>query len=188
MSANSKSNLILGAFFVAFAILAIFVWIPLDTTSGIIQKVRGRYNIGDAMAPTIATLFLLAGGLLLVISERKAKDQPAFGRDEFSFIVKLMAVLIFGLMVMRYTGPLLVELTNLFRAEPREYRLLRATPGWKHVGFVVGGIITVSGVISVVERKFSRRAVLIGILAVIILVAVFDIPFEDLQLPPNGDV
>ena len=46
----------------------------------------------------------------------------------------------------------------------------------------------VTGVIYVVERKFTPRAVMTGICAVIVLLLVFDLPFEDLQLPPNGDV
>jgi len=89
---------------------------------------------------------------------------------------------------MRYTGPVLAELVNIFRAEPIEYRLLRATPGWKHVGFVLGGVIVVSGMITIVERRFTRRAVLTALVAVLVMIAVFDLPFEDLMLPPNGDV
>lgn len=188
MSKHSRSNSFLGGFFITFAVLLLFVWIPLDTTSGIIEKVRGRYNIGDSMAPTIAAIFLLLGGLILVISEHSVENQKVFGKVEFSFIIPVMIIFITGFLVMRFTGPLLVEVTNLFFTEQREYRLLRATPGWKHVGFFVGGVITVSGVISVVERQFTRRALLTGILVVVLLIAVFDLPFEDLQLPPNGDV
>ena len=188
MSATSKSNFIIGSLFVAFAVLMIFVWIPLDTASGIIEKVRGRYNIGDALAPTISALFLLIGGLLLAIFERSAEEQFTFGRDEFLFMLQTMLVISLGLLVMRYTGPLLVDMTNVFRAEQQEYRLLRATAGWKHVGFVFGGIIAVTGLISVIERKVTRRAIVTGILVVVVLIVIFDIPFEDLQLPPNGDV
>ncbi len=188
MSAKSNSNLIIGICFGLFALVLIFVWIPLDTSTGLVEKVRGRSNIGDALAPTIAAFFLLFGALLLVISERRAKHQPAITRNELTFMLRMMSVIILGILVMRYTGPALVAIVNLFGSEPLEYRLLRATPGWKHVGFVLGGIVLVSGVISVVERKLTTRAVMTGIFAVIVLILMFDLPFEDLQLPPNGDV
>ena len=97
MSATSKSNFIIGSFFIAFAVLLIFVWIPLDTASGIIEKVRGRYNIGDALAPTIAAVFLLVGGLLLATLERRAKEQFVFGRDEFLFMFQIKACVCLGL-------------------------------------------------------------------------------------------
>ena len=188
MSAKSKSNLYLGGGFILFAIILVAIWIPLDTDSGIVVKSRGRFNIGDALAPNVAAFFLLVGGLLLTVFERSASDQPAMTKNKLVFILRVMAVVIISLLIMRYTGPLLAEIVNLFRTEPIEYRLLRATPGWKHIGFVIGGTMLVTGVISVVERRFSRRALVTGILAVTVLIAVFDLPFEDLQLPPNGDV
>lgn len=74
---------------------------------------------------------------------------------------------------MRYTGSALAELINLTRDAPIEYGLLRATPGWKHVGFVLGGIIIVAGMILIVERKFTTRALLTAIGAVLLLIAIF---------------
>ncbi|MEL7346042.1 MAG: hypothetical protein AAFN59_14500, partial [Pseudomonadota bacterium] len=76
MTPPSRSNLRVGAVFVVLAVVAIFVWIPLDTDSSIIQKVRGRQTIGDALAPTVAAAFLLLGGLLLVLREGHAREQP----------------------------------------------------------------------------------------------------------------
>lgn len=89
---------------------------------------------------------------------------------------------------MRFAGPFMVEIANLFRTEPVEYRLLRATAGWKHIGFVLGGVTMISGIIAIVEHGFSRRGLLVGFLAVVLMIVVFDLPFEDLLLPPNGDV
>ncbi|MEL6808956.1 MAG: hypothetical protein AAFO97_14365 [Pseudomonadota bacterium] len=188
MSATSRSNLILGLICIVFATALTFIWIPFDTESGIVEKVRGRFNIGDALAPTVAACFILFGGILLLVSERSAPDQPALGKSHITFIASLMAVAVTGLLVMRFAGPVLAETANLFRAEPIEYRLLRATPGWKHIGFALGGIIMVSGTIAVVERRFSRRGLLTALLAVIAMIVVFDVPFDDLLLPPNGDV
>ena len=188
MSATSRSNLILGLICVVFATALIFIWIPLDTDSGIVEKVRGRFNIGDALAPTVAACFVLFGGVLLLVSERNASEQPALGKSHITFIGSLLAVAVVSLLVMRFAGPLVAEIANLFRAEPVEYRLLRATPGWKHIGFVLGGVMMVSGTIAIVEHRFSRRGFLTALLAVIAMIVVFDLPFEDLLLPPNGDV
>lgn len=188
MSESTRSNLYLGLGCAAFALVTLFIWIPLDTDSGIIEKVRRRYVIGDALAPTVAAGFLLIGGLLLALNERLAKTQPVVSRSSLKFILKVSAILIVSVLLMRWTGPILAELANLFRADPIEYRLLRATAGWKHVGFVIGGGIMIAGLMSLVERRFSGRSVVIAMVAVAAIIAVFDLPFEDLLLPPNGDV
>lgn len=188
MSTHSRSNLFIGLLGLALALLAIFVWIPMDTDSGLIERVRGRTVIGDALAPTIAAGFVVLGGLLLILRERKAVDQPVVTRSQVWFLMRIVGVIVAGILAMRYTGPALAELVNLFRPEPIDYRLLRATPGWKHVGFILGGMIVVAGMIAIVERKFTRRAVLTALAAILVMIAIFDLPFEDLLLPPNGDV
>lgn len=188
MTANSRSNLYLGLLCIGFATVLVFVWIPLDTESGIIEKVRGRFNIGDALAPTVAACFVLVGSVLLLVFERNDPFQPTLRKSHVLFITGLIAVTIVSLLVMRFAGPFFAEIANLFRDEPVEYRLLRATPGWKHIGFILGGVMMVSGIIVIVERKFSRRALLTAILAVTAMIVVFDLPFENLLLPPNGDV
>lgn len=171
-----------------FAVTLIFFWIPLDTDSGLVEKVRGRFNIGDALAPTVAACFMLVGSILLLVFERNAAFQPALDKGHLYFISSLMLVTVLSLLVMRFAGPFFAEVANLFRTEPIEYRLLRATPGWKHVGFVLGGVMMVTGIIAIVERGLSRRGFLTAVLAVIVMILVFDVPFEDLLLPPNGDV
>lgn len=188
MPAQSRANLFVGLFFVVIALFTIFVWIPLDIETGLIEKARGRFVIGDALAPTIACAFLVIGGLLLVLFERKKPEQEIISRSQMSFITRIVCMIILGVIIMRYTGPILAELVNIFRAEPIEYRLLRATPGWKHVGYISGGISLIAGVIAIVEGKLTRRALITALIAVLAMIAVFDVPFDDLLLPPNGDV
>lgn len=188
MKTTGRTNLLIGLIFVALGCVAAFVWIPLDTQTGLIEKVRGRQIIGDALAPTIASGFLLLGGLLLVLTERNAPNQPTLTRQHLSFITRILAVIIIGVLVMRYTGPALSHIANVFRDDLIAYRLLRATLGWRHVGFVLGGILIVAGLIATVEGRLTRRAILTALAAVLLIIAVFDIPFEDLLLPPNGDV
>ena len=188
MLAPSRSNLYIGLLCIVFAALLIFIWIPLDTDSGIVEKVRGRFAIGDALAPTIAACFILVGGGLLVAFERNGTNQSSLRRSHVLFMGKLFAVTALSLLVMRFAGPLCAEIANLFRTDPIEYRLLRATAGWKHIGFSLGGILMVAGIIAIVERGFSLRGLLTAVLAVLAMIAMFDLPFEDLLLPPNGDV
>lgn len=188
MTEKSRSNLILGGACVLFALVTLLVWIPLDTDTGIIERVRRRYVIGDALAPTVAAAFILIGGLLLIFNERRASDQPVLSRSHVNFLAQLISITVVSILVMRWSGPLVVELLNLFRAETLDYRLLRATDGWKHIGYILGGISLVAGVISLVQGRMTMRALVVGIIAVAAFIAIFDLPFEDLLLPPNGDV
>ena len=46
----------------------------------------------------------------------------------------------------------------------------------------------VAGLIALIEGRLRPRTLLIGALAALALIVLYDLPFEDLQLPPNGDV
>jgi hypothetical protein len=46
----------------------------------------------------------------------------------------------------------------------------------------------VGGLISYIEGHLRIRSFLIGLGSALALVAVYDLPFDDLLLPPNGDV
>lgn len=188
MQKPSRANTIIGMMVLIFALVSVFVWIPMDTATGLIEKVRGRQAVGDALAPTLACVFLIFGSAMLLLFERNAKSQPAVTGEQAGFITRIVGVIVLGILMMRWTGPGIAELANLFRAEAIDYRLLRVTPGWRHIGFVLGGVFIVAGMISVVERKVTRRAVLTALAAVAVIISVFDLPFEDLLLPPNGDV
>lgn len=188
MSFQSRSNLFLGLFFILFSLVLIFVWIPLDTDSGIIEKVRRQVTIGDALAPTIAGVFLLIGGVILVLFERRASEQPDFDRPAFGFFLKVLALLAISMLIMRFAGPAAVAVAGLLTDTPLQYRLLRDTLPWKYVGFFLGGTLMISGLIGLIEGRVTLRTVLIGIGAVVVMIAIYDWPFDDLLLPPNGDV
>jgi len=86
---------------------------------------------------------------------------------------------------MRYVGPLLL---NLFEGDSAEYRLLRDTVPWKYLGFIAGGVWLIVSLIAFNERKIRWQHFLIALAAVLVLIAFYDLPFDDLLLPPNGDV
>lgn len=184
MSSHSRSNLIIGLIFLAFAALVAFVWVPLDVETGLVEKVRRRIMIGDALAPTVAAFFIGLGGLILVLFERKAPDQPSVNLANLTFVGLQIFILVVGFLIMLYAGPLAVW---LFGGDT-EYRLLRDTAPWKYIGYFLGGVFIVAGLISQSEGRLSFRSVVIAIGVVIALILVYDLPFDDLLLPPNGDV
>ena len=69
-----------------------------------------------------------------------------------------------------------------------DYRPLRATPPWHYIGFLVGGTILIGGLTSLVEQRLSAHSFVIGFIATLVVALLYDLPFDDLILPPNGDV
>lgn len=182
MSGIPRGNLLVGAVSVALALVLAFVWIPLDTGSGVVETVRRKLVIGDAMAPTVAAMFLLLGGMLLLTFERRAPGQPVIFRATVIFALQTAALLGLGLLVMRWSGPLAAMLAG------EEYRLLRDSYPWKLTGYVLGGVLIVAGLVARGEHRLGLKAVAVAVLAVLLFVALYDLPFDDLLLPPNGDV
>jgi hypothetical protein len=185
---HSNGNLILGTVTLAFAIMVIFVWIPLDTQTGLIEKVRRQVTIGDALAPTIAAGFLAIGGLLLVLVERNADNQPRVSPADVLFGLALIGSVMVSLLAMRYAGPASVGIWNLLSDSEAEYRLLRDTAPWKYIGFLLGGTMMITMLVSLVEGRLRAKTVLIAFVSVSVMAAIYDLPFDDLLLPPNGDV
>ena len=184
----SRPNLWLGLICILAALLVGLLWIPLDTGTGIVERVRRQVVIGDALAPAVAAIIVAIGGLSLCLVERKSRDQAALTRRHLAFLAASTAVLAAGLFLMRWTGPAVV---SMFDGRPDgldAYRPLRDTAPWKYIGYMVGGTVLIAAPIVLTERRLSLKAVAIACLATAALVLIYDFPFEDLLLPPNGDV
>jgi hypothetical protein len=95
--------------------------------------------------------------------------------------------MVLGLVLMVYTGPLVVEAINAFGGEIGTYRQLKAAFPYKYLGYLVGGFVIAFGVIGVVENKATQSAAWIAALAVLALILLYDVPFDNILLPPNGD-
>ncbi|MFK7964941.1 MAG: hypothetical protein AB8C46_13340 [Burkholderiaceae bacterium] len=188
MNNTSNSNLFLGAVCLVFALIVLFIWIPLDIETGVIETVRRRLVVGDSLAPTVAAVFVLLGGLLLIITEGRAPSQAAITSANLRFLGSVLGLLLLALLLMRYAGPLAAHLIGAGRDQSLEYRLLRDTVPWKYIGFISGGGLLVAGTIAIIEGRLSMRALRIAVVAVIVMIAIYDLPFDDLLLPPNGDV
>ena len=48
--------------------------------------------------------------------------------------------------------------------------------------------VVFAGLMALVDGRVSWTGVVTGLLAALVLVALYDLPFDDLLLPPNGDV
>ena len=171
-----------------FAIVVLGVWIPNDVETGLLEKMRRHWVIGDSLAPTLAVGFVLVGALLILLFEKRDEPQFTMAAAQFVFFFKLVIVILVALSVMRHLGPILINTYAALSGLDLEYRLLRDVIGIKHIGFLIGGMIMVGGMIGVVEGRLSRRALMIGLIWSLVLILVYDLPFEDLLLPPNGDV
>ena len=68
------------------------------------------------------------------------------------------------------------------------YRPLRDTLPWKFSGFLAGGSVLIWALSAYADQQWSWRRLGIGFLIALIIGAAFDLPFEDLILPPNGDM
>jgi len=185
---DNRANRILGGCVIILALLAIFVWVPNDTATGMVLKQRGRLSIGDAMAPMLAFGLIVLAGILIALEKRDGIPAAHIVRANISFLAALIGVFLLSMSLIRWSGPLSVLMAKALGLTSQDYRNLRDTVPWKYVGFVIGGTTLVATLMTLMERRFTWRAVLIGLLAVVGLIIIFDLPFPDLLLPPNGDV
>ncbi|MEM7438913.1 MAG: hypothetical protein AAF393_04885 [Pseudomonadota bacterium] len=180
MHEKTRFSTALGLLFLLLAAVLILVWIPLDTETSYVEKVRRKLTIGDAMAPTVAAVILALGGLLAIL--RPGSDTQLTGAN-LRFLGLLLCTLAVTFAVMRWAGPLAANLW----AEV-EYRVLRDTAPWKYIGYFLGGTGMITALITMGTGRFRIHHMGIAMAAVLFLIAVYDLPFDDLLLPPNGDV
>ena len=180
-------------FFIGASLVTLFVWIPADIETGVIETFRRRTTIGDAMAPTLAAAAVLVISLIMgigaVLRARKNARPPESGPDRrgLAFLSLIGIPMVLGLVLMVYTGPLVVEAVNALGGEIGTYRQLKATFPYKYLGYLIGGFVMCFGVIRVVENKVTQSAVWVSGLAVLALILLYDLPFDNILLPPNGD-
>ena len=69
---------LIGIFLCVMCLLCVFLWIPADSKTGLVETVRRRLIIGDALAPTLASLLGLVCAVVLII---KPAPQPGMRRN-----------------------------------------------------------------------------------------------------------
>lgn len=175
-----NADRILGLVCLGLALVIVFLWVPLDTETGLAEKVRRRWSLGDALGPTVAGVVIALGAVFTLL--RPSQGAPRLSRCNLFWMFKLLGVFVLSLALMRYAGPVL----GLF--VEGGYRPLRGTLPWKLVGFVMGGALMVAGLGAIVRGRFAWRDLLVGLIAAMLMALAYDLPFDDLVLPPNGDL
>lgn len=187
---SDKWTLGLAIVLAGAALVTLVWWIPADIESGSLIHLRRQVVIGDALAPTATAVGILLVALALGVSALLHPSSTPTAPDSRSlmFLLRIGFVLAVGIVLMRYAGPAFVSLLNHMGVEPASYRELRDTVPYKYIGFALGGTVMVAGVIQVVEDRLSASAIWVAIAVVVVLAVLYDVPFNDLLLPPNGDI
>lgn len=166
---------------------------PIDSDSGLIEKVRGRFSVGDALAPSAAGVVILVAGLWVALSALWSLARAAGRAPEgaarggltlrnLAYLAALAAIFTAAFTLTRYAGPVAAL------AVGEDYRLLRDTVPWKYIGFVAGGGAMIFALISLAEGRMRARRLALAVAVAAGVALAYDLPFEDLLLPPNGDV
>ena len=189
MRRRTMSDLVFAGVMAVLAVLTLTIWIPADVETGIIEKFRRQTFLGDAFIPVLAAGGVLLSSVIMIVGYffRPPADVAAAHRldsEVVGFFAILAGIVAISLLMIFYAGPVTV---SLFADEGSSYRLLRDTPPYKYVGFVLGGFTMIFGAISLIEGKILARRAIVALAAVGVLLLVFDVPFDNLQLPPNGD-
>ncbi len=182
MRERVNQDVILGALALFLGCLVVFYWAPMDSDTGIAEKVRGRWSIGDALAPTVAGFVIAGAGLFIALGGFLRGAEATISTRNFAYLAAFLAIVVSGFLVMRYAGPVIAGVFG------EEYRVLRDERPWKYTGFVLGGGGMIFGLISLAEGRIAVRRLLLGLIIATVLALLYDLPFEDLIMPPNGDV
>ena len=171
---------ILGLIALIFGLWIALYWAHEDAATGVVKFKYGSLRVGDALAPTVAGSLIAFAGLWLMLTGDAARRLTW---SNVGYLALLGVCLIGGLALMRWGGPALVEAIT-----DSAYRPLRDTFPWKYVGFILGGVVMITSLIAIVERRLHWSRILIALGVATLLAFVYDVPFDDLLLPPNGDL
>ncbi len=181
-----RSDRWVGLFFLTLALVVAVIWVPFDSETWLIDKVRRRYIIGDGLAPTVAAVLMALSAISLFIKPRSAAHN--LDRDAVMALAVFISAIVFSLLLMRLTGPAVMGIIDMMTAQDWSYRPLRATFPFRYLGFLFGGTVMIAGLGWFMDGQISRRVIIRSLLITFAVAACFDLPFEDIILPPNGDM
>lgn len=183
------AEIVIASLFLVFGLLAALVWIPLDSETAMIETHRRQTSMGDAFLPIVAAgLIAVCAAVQLLLSLRRTDtsdtEGPVLDGQSMAFLVQFFGITAISLAVMYWAGPLAV---SLFAEDGATYRQLRGTYPYKLLGFVLGGTALVFFITAMVEGRMKATRIISSVLMVAALIAIFDLPFDTVLLPPNGD-
>lgn len=202
----ARWNLGLALFCIAFAAFALIYWIPNDIETGVIEKERREWVIGDGMGPFFLSVCMIIlsvimgfGSLRILLSGESPQDvgprkEIALGdvdgglsAGNFSFLFRVLAIVIASMLLINWVGPLTAMGLKAIGHDVGTYRELVATVPYKYLGFIAGGFVMVFGLISMIIGRMSMAGFLTAVCTIAALIVLYDVPFDQLLLPPNGD-
>ncbi len=188
MGVFRSTDQIMALVLAILGLVGLVFWIPNDIETGLVETFRRQTFIGDALIPTIAASAILLCSCLLFISGLRHKpDEPpndnSLDLEGLGFLLIVATIITVSLVLMFWLGSFAV---SVFEDES-SYREMRDSVPYKHLGFLVGGSSLMIGLISLIEGSIRIQRVVLAVAAVVLLIVVFDLPFDSLLLPPNGD-
>jgi len=179
----------IGMLSVIFGLFLFFVWIPNDVETDVIEKVRFQTRIGDSLAPSIAAFIIFFSGIVLTVQSLFKDGHVEFSGGNVKYIFLLLSIMVVSINLMHWSGYLIVELlkNSGLMDEATSYRVLRDTAPWKYIGFVLGGAFFSFTLTCMMERAVRWKSFIISLLAIAVLIIIYDVPFDNILLPPNGD-
>lgn len=192
MAVRTRWDIGFGIVTMTLSLLALFVWFPNDIVGGFIEvSAIGRTVPGDAFFPVLLAvgIFVLGALQALLAVRRALAGRPTVARtltrSNARFIAALAAIVLSGLALMVWLGPLVVDGLNVIGLLDGSYRNFSDTAPFKYIGFVVGGFAMTAALIVLTEGRV-RRASLASITVVIAgAIIIFDILLKNVLLPPN---
>ena len=183
----TTSDRLLGALLLFLALASLIFWFPADIDTGLVENVRRRNVIGDSLAPTLAMILIGLSALSLIRQSSGDEIVSSHGKWHRHFVFFII-VLICILLLMRYTGPIVIPIVNSFGDGDLTYRNLRNIRPLKYLGYVAGGTLLLCSFSHFMDKSLTRKRAFLFFGISITIALFFDLPFEDILLPPNGDV
>jgi hypothetical protein len=193
--ARNPWNIGFGAVVLLAALAVLLLWIPNDIRGKFLEtNISGKVEPGDAFFPVLlAGLLLILGAVMLLASliDRTPYDPDTSGGKltpaNLRFLGLFSAVVLAGLALMYWLGPLITALLRALGIIDQSYRQLLDTVPYKYLGYLVGGFLMTVGLIARAEGKVRLRSIFIVIAVLASSVVIIDILLINVQLPPNAD-
>jgi len=205
---GGRWNLWLSIGVLGFCLLCLTLWFPHDIGSGFLQQnLTGRTVPGDAFFPVLLVGLMALLATLLLLSQlrhttlrRQASDatpkhtstgEPVghIGTDNLAFVLRAIVLTASSLLIMSWTGPALVWLTNAIGlTDYSGYRAASGTFPFNVSGFFVGATLLTCGYIHTTRHRLRPLDVLVALVAAGALVLLFNGLIDNVQLPPNADL
>lgn len=176
------------------ALLALFVWFPLDIRGGFFNINQiGRSEPGDAFFPillasALALLSLIQMALVLLRpTPSDASVQAKLTLENVKFLTLFLIITSSGLAIMFWLGPVVVWAMRETGLIDATYRQLTDTAPYKYLGYVVGGFLMTISLIAWTEGRVRLLSVLTVSVMLALFILIFDILLNNVLLPPNAE-